>query len=44
MLDGIYQALIDNLVIIIRDTNITPKQHIEFAQSFGELDITPCIP
>ncbi len=38
MLDGIYQALIDNLVIIIRDTNITPKQHIEFAQSFGELD------
>ncbi len=38
MLDGIYQALIDNLVVIIRDTNITPKQHIEFAQSFGELD------
>ena len=38
MLDGIYQALIDNLVIIIRDTNITPKQHVEFAQSFGELD------
>ena len=38
ILDGIYQALIDNLVVIIRDTNITPKQHIEFAQSFGELD------
>ncbi len=39
ILDRIYKALIQNLVIIIRDTSISPKQHLEFAQSFGELDV-----
>ena len=39
ILDRIYQALIQNLVIVIRDTSISPKQHLEFAQSFGELDV-----
>ena len=38
VLDNIYKALIDHLVIIIRQTKISARQHLEFAQSFGELD------
>ena len=37
-LDDIYKALLDNLVIMIRNTKISPKEHLEFAKSFGELD------
>ncbi|MEO9876933.1 MAG: taurine dioxygenase [Anderseniella sp.] len=36
--DHIYQALIDHLVVFFRDQDITPQQHMAFAQSFGELD------
>lgn len=38
MADKIYQALIDHLVIFFRDQNISPTQHIAFAETFGELD------
>ena len=38
MLDGIYQALIDNLVVIIRDTNISVQTTHRFCSIFGELD------
>ena len=37
-LDKLYEALLDNLVIFMRDTKITPKMHLDFAKSFGELD------
>ncbi|MFT5503941.1 MAG: taurine dioxygenase [Gammaproteobacteria bacterium] len=36
--DEIYQALIQHLVIFIRGAEIGPKQHLEFAKSFGVLD------
>ena len=38
LLDEIYAALIDNLVIFIRGADISPQQQIAFAQSFGALD------
>jgi len=40
----IRQALLDNLVIFLRDQNITPEQQIEFGRRFGELHIHPYIP
>ena len=36
--DEIYQALLDNLVIFFRGTDITPAQHLQFAEGFGRLD------
>ena len=36
--DGIYQALIDHLVIFIRGTNIDPESHLRLAESFGDVD------
>jgi taurine dioxygenase len=36
--DEIYQALLKHLVIFIRGVDIGPKEHLEFAKSFGELD------
>ena len=38
ILDQIYQALIDHLVIFIRNVEISPRAHLEFARSFGEID------
>lgn len=40
----IHQALLDNLVIFFRDQAVTPEQHIEFGERFGELHIHPYIP
>ena len=37
-LDLIYQALIKHLVIFFRDQEISPESHLDFAESFGELD------
>jgi len=37
-IDSIYQALIDHLVIFFRNQEITPQQHLAFAESFGQLD------
>jgi taurine dioxygenase len=34
----VYQALIEHLVIFIRNTSISAQQYLEFAKSFGELD------
>ncbi|MCG6901317.1 MAG: TauD/TfdA family dioxygenase, partial [Rhodobacter sp.] len=36
--DAIYQALLENLVIFFRGTDLSPAAHMEFAQGFGELD------
>lgn len=36
--EALYQALLENLVIFLRGTEITPDAHMAFAQSFGELD------
>ena len=36
--DGIYQALLDHLVIFFRGVEISPQAHLDFAQAFGELD------
>ena len=36
--DAIYQALLDHQVLFFRDQDIPPQRHLEFAQSFGELD------
>ena len=34
----IYDALIENLVIFFRNSKISPKMHLNFAEAFGELD------
>jgi taurine dioxygenase len=36
--DGIYGALMEHQVIVIRGADIPPARHLELAQSFGELD------
>ncbi len=36
--EEIYQALLENLVIFIRQTDIDPPAHLSFARSFGEID------
>ena len=36
--DKIYKILIENLVIIFKETNITHDSHIKFSKQFGELD------
>lgn len=36
--EALYLALLENLVIFLRGTEITPDAHMAFAQSFGELD------
>jgi taurine dioxygenase len=36
--DAIYQALLDNLVVIFRGSDISPSAHLEFARGFGTLD------
>ena len=36
--DEIYQVLLKHLVIFIRGVEISPKEHLAFAQNFGELD------
>lgn len=36
--DEIYQALLDNLVIFFRGTELTPAAHLAFAEGFGTLD------
>jgi len=38
MHDEIYRALVDNLVIFFRRTEITPAAHMAFAEGFGALD------
>lgn len=35
---AIYNALLDNLVIFFRATDISPATHLEFARSFGQID------
>lgn len=36
--DQLYAALLEHTVIFIRGANLTPAQHLAFAQSFGDLD------
>ncbi len=36
--EEIYQALMDHLVIFVRDANISAAAHLSFAQGFGEVD------
>ena len=36
--DEMYQALLDHLVIFVRDAAISPEAHLAFARSFGDLD------
>ena len=36
--DDIYQELLNHHVVFIRGAEISPGQHLDFAQSFGELD------
>jgi taurine dioxygenase len=44
MLQEIYDALLQNLVLFFRDQHITPAQQIEFGRRFGELHVHPLIP
>ncbi|MFK7896727.1 MAG: taurine dioxygenase [Myxococcota bacterium] len=37
----IRQALLDHLVVFLRDQEITPAQHVAFGRSFGELCFPP---
>ncbi|MDE0728424.1 MAG: TauD/TfdA family dioxygenase, partial [Alphaproteobacteria bacterium] len=39
----IRQALLDHLVIFLRDQQITPEQQIAFVSRFGEPDIYPFV-
>ena len=36
--DAVYRALLDHLAVFVRGCDITPKAHLAFAQSFGDLD------
>lgn len=36
--DALYQALLEHLVIFVRDQDITPTAHMALAEGFGELD------
>lgn len=36
--DEIYQALLQHLVVFIHGVEISPKEHLKFAQNFGDLD------
>ena len=36
--DQIYEVLLESLVILVRDANISPEAHINFAKAFGDLD------
>ena len=36
--EEIYRALLGHLVIFVRGAEISPKAHLAFAQSFGDLD------
>jgi len=36
--DEIYQALLRHLVVFIRGAEINPREHLEFARNFGDLD------
>ena len=42
--EEIHQALLDNLVIFLRNQDITPDQQKAFGRRFGELHIHPYIP
>ena len=37
-IDYIYSALMDSLVIFIRDMDLTPADHLNFARAFGQID------
>jgi taurine dioxygenase len=37
-------ALLENLVIFLRDQQITPEQHLTFGRLFGELHVHPAAP
>ncbi len=34
----VYQALLDHLVVFVRDVQLTPGDHLAFAKMFGQLD------
>lgn len=36
--DLIYQALVDHLVLLFPDQDLSPETHLDFAKSFGEID------
>ena len=38
------QALVAHKVLVFRDQNITPAQHVAFAQRFGQLELHPVFP
>jgi taurine dioxygenase len=40
----IYQAFLDNGILLFRNQNITREQHIEFSRRFGELDRHDSLP
>ena len=40
----IYQAFLDNGILLFRDQDITREQHIEFSRRFGELDKHDSLP
>ena len=37
-IDYIHAALMDSLVIFIRDMDLTPADHLNFARAFGQID------
>ncbi len=38
-LASIYRAFLDHQVVVFRDQQLTPEQHIAFSRNFGEIDI-----
>ena len=40
-IEGVRQALNENLVLVFRNQTLTPKQHVEATRQFGQLMISP---
>ena len=36
--DKVYDSLTEHQVIFLREQNLTPQEHINFAKSFGDLE------
>ncbi|MCX2982055.1 taurine dioxygenase [Halieaceae bacterium IMCC14734] len=44
LIEDVRAALLEHKVVFFRDQKLSPQQHIDFAQHFGELEVHPATP